>query len=196
MTSELILASQSPRRYDLLKAAGYEFVTKKYDVEEIYPDDMTDPPSIAVFLAELKGKTAQKEMTSNQVVLTSDTIVVLDGAILGKPKDRDDAISTLTKLSSRSHKVVTAVSIARKEGVTSSYDTSIVHFCALSQKEIEFYVDTFDPMDKAGSYGIQDWLGLCKVKSIKGSNSNIMGLPMELVFRMLSEVGVFPVGLD
>lgn len=191
----LILASQSPRRYDLLQAAGYEFVTKKYDVEEVYPEDLTDAAAIAVYLAELKSKRAQQEMDANQVVLTADTIVVLDGSILGKPKDRNDAIHTLSSLSDRTHQVITAVSIAHEGGVTSAYDMSTVHFCPLTQNEIEFYIDTFDPMDKAGSYGIQDWLGLCKVKGIEGSNSNIMGLPMELVFRMLSEVGVYPTGL-
>lgn len=195
MKKELILASQSPRRYELLKGAGYDFVTKKYEVEEIYPNSITDPTKIAVYLAELKSSTAQLEMAENEVLLTSDTIVVLDGEILGKPKDRANAIDTLTRLSGRSHKVVTAVSIAQKSGVVSNYDISIVHFYPLSQNEIEFYIDTCNPMDKAGSYGIQDWLGLCKVEKIEGSHSNIMGLPMQLIFQMLGEVGIYPVGL-
>jgi len=156
---------------------------------------MTIPSEIAIYLAELKSKTAQLEMADNQVVLTSDTIVVLDGEILGKPKDRADAMDTLTRLSNRSHEVVTAVSIAQKEGLKSDYDRSIVHFYPLSKSEIEFYIDTCQPMDKAGSYGIQDWLGLCKVKRIEGSHSNIMGLPMQLTFKMLEAVGIFPEGL-
>ena len=195
MKKELILASQSPRRYELLQSAGYTFITKKYDVEEIYPDSIKEPNEIAIYLAELKSKAAQKEMSENQIVLTSDTIVVLDGEILGKPKDRAEAIKTLTRLSNRTHEVVTAVSLAQCSGVLSDYDISIVHFYPLSQQEIEFYIDTCHPMDKAGSYGIQDWLGLCKVAKIEGSHSNIMGLPMQLTFQMLEQVGVLPEGL-
>jgi len=195
MNKALILASQSPRRFELLKSAGYEFTTKKYDVDEVYPISITAPAEIAIYLAELKSSTAQLEMTDNELVLTSDTIVVLDGEILGKPKDRADAIDTLSRLSGRSHQVVTAVSLAQKSDVISNYDTSIVHFYPLTQKEIEFYIDTCNPMDKAGSYGIQDWLGLCKVEKIEGSHSNIMGLPMQLTFQMLGNVGIFPKGL-
>ena len=196
MKKQLILASQSPRRYELLKGAGYEFNVKKYDVDEVYPETMIAPTEIAVYLAELKSKAAQKDMKDNQVVLTSDTIVVLNGEILGKPKNKTDAIDTLTRLSDRSHEVVTAVALAQKEGVTSRYDTSVVHFYPLSQKEILFYIDTCHPMDKAGSYGIQDWLGLCKVKKIEGSHSNIMGLPMQMVYRMLDQCGIKPMGLE
>ena len=134
MTKELILASQSPRRYELLKDAGYEFITRKYDVKEVYPDSITEPTKIAVYLAELKFKAAQQEMSENQIALTSDTIVVLDGEIIGKPEDRADAIRTLTRLSNRSHQVVTAVSLAQTSSVLSDYDTSIVHFFPLSQK--------------------------------------------------------------
>ena len=193
---KLILASQSPRRYELLKAAGYDFQVMSVEVEEIYPDTLTDPSQIAIHLAELKSRTAQSVIESNAVVLTSDTIVVLDDVILGKPSDRNEAIVTLQHLSNRSHKVITAVAMAQKGSIISAFDLSTVHFNSLSRAEIEFYVDTCNPLDKAGSYGIQDWLGLCKVAKIEGSHSNIMGLPMQLTFKMLSETGIYPVGLQ
>lgn len=195
MKPSLVLASQSPRRKELLTAAGYLFETRKYDIEEIYPDNLTNPTEIAVYLAELKSQTAQQELGEDEVVLTSDTIVVFEGEILGKPIDRDDAIHTLQRLSGAKHQVVTAVSIANSQNQLSDFATADVLFCDLTIDEIEYYINTCNPMDKAGSYGIQDWLGLCKIDHILGNQSTVMGLPMELVYRMLKEFKIMPEGM-
>lgn len=182
---DLILASKSPRRSQLLEEAGIQFRIQTVDVEESYPDDL---PSleVAAFLARKKANGAldilQKE---NQVVLTADSVVILNETIYGKPVDREDAIRIIGELSGNKHTVVTGVCLKSlaKEVVFSGI--SHVYFEELTLEEIEFYVDTYQPYDKAGSYAIQEWIGLCKISRIDGTYHNIMGLPVDLVYREL-----------
>lgn len=194
MNNRLILASQSPRRSDLLQRSGYAFEVRKFDVVEVYPNGLL-PHEVASYLAELKASSALQQITPGYVILTADTIVIFDDQILGKPRDRANAIQTLQLLSGAEHEVITAVSISSNQSLRTDYERSFVKFSDLTTQEIHFYVDHFKPYDKAGSYGIQDWIGLCKIEKIVGSYTNIMGLPMELTYKMLGDFEIYPKGL-
>lgn len=152
----LILASSSPRRQYLMKAAGFNFTIEKPDVDEVYPDGLP-VHEVARYLSSKKAEVFRPTL-QDQVVVTADTVVILDGRILNKPTDRDDAIRILSYLSGKTHKVITGVSIVSKEKEEHFDDTTEVTFRELSRKEIEFYIDHFQPYDKAGSYGAQDTL--------------------------------------
>lgn len=152
----LILASSSPRRQYLMKEIGFEFQVEKPDVEETFPNDLP-ADQVARYLASLKAEYFRPNM-ADQIIVTADTVVILDGKILNKPLDRNHAISMLTSLAGRTHTVMTGVSIVSEEKEESFDDTTMVTFKELSKKEIEFYVDNFKPFDKAGAYGAQDCL--------------------------------------
>jgi septum formation protein len=152
----LILASSSPRRQYLMREAGYEFTVEKPDVEESFPQELP-VEQVAKYLASKKAEFFRKEI-HQEVVLTADTVVILDNTILNKPADRDEAINMLSRLSGRTHLVMTGVCILSKEKEESFDDTTEVTFKKLSQAEIEFYIDTYKPFDKAGAYGAQDCL--------------------------------------
>lgn len=155
-TRPLILASSSPRRQFLMKEAGFQFRVESPDIDESFPEDM-DVHQVPKFLAENKAKVFAHKIT-NEIVITADTVVILDTTILNKPKDRADAISMLTDLSGRTHLVITAVCLFSKEKTDTFDDRTHVTFKKLSQEEIEFYIDTWKPFDKAGAYGAQDCL--------------------------------------
>lgn len=186
---QLILASKSPRRSYLLEQAGIPFIVRTQDVEEIFPDDL-DPLKIAPFLAELKAEGARDLLRNgNEVLLTADSVVLIDGVKHGKPRDRDHAIATLEKLSGRSHTVVTGCCLLdeRKKEVFSG--VAEVHLRKMSRPEIEWYVDKYQPYDKAGAYAIQEWVGLAKIERIEGTYPCIMGLPVNLVYERLVNWG-------
>jgi len=183
---QIILASQSPRRHQMLKELGLSFEIKTKEVEEVYPNGLT-PEEIPVYLAELKGKAFQEDIISNELVITADTIVCVDDWILGKPKDRDDAVKMLRALSGRSHQVISGVSLQCKEKSVSFATTTNVHFKTLSDEEIDYYIDNYKPFDKAGAYGIQEWIGFIGIDGIEGSYFNVVGLPIQRLYQELSK---------
>ena len=177
----IILASKSPRRQNLLKELGFEFEIKTKEIEEIYPPEL-QKEEVAVFLSELKASAFKQDLQKNDLVLTSDTIVCLADEIIGKPTDRSDAIKMLGKLSGNKHEVITAVTLLSKEKQHTFYDVTEVDFKDLSSEEIEYYIDKYEPFDKAGSYGIQEWIGYIGIEKINGSYFNVMGLPVKRVY--------------
>ncbi|MDM8159424.1 Maf-like protein [Labilibaculum sp. K2S] len=182
---QLILASQSPRRHQMLKELGLIFEIRTKEVEEIYPEGLT-PDQIPVYLAELKAKAFEQDLNSNELVITADTIVCVDHWILGKPKDREDAVKMLNALSDRSHQVISGVCLMSKDKKISFSTTANVHFKALSEEEIEYYIDNYKPFDKAGAYGIQEWIGFIGIDGIEGSYFNVVGLPIQRLYQELS----------
>ncbi|MBN2598795.1 MAG: septum formation protein Maf [Marinifilaceae bacterium] len=182
---QLILASQSPRRHQMLKELGLIFEIRTKEVEEIYPEGLT-PEQIPVYLAELKAKAFGADFKSNELVITADTVVCVDDWILGKPKDRADAFEMLNALSGRSHQVISGVCLMSKEKKISFSTTTNVHFKALSEEEIDYYIDNYKPFDKAGAYGIQEWIGFIGIDGIEGSYFNVVGLPIQRLYQELS----------
>lgn len=185
----LILASGSPRRRELLGMLGVEFdVEVPRDVEETYPADLP-PKHVPAYLSQLKSRAyARTYGMSGKVVVTSDTIVICRGEILGKPTGPDDARRMLHELSGRSHTVVTGVTVAWDDGSVTESASTEVDFAHLTDFEIDAYVDRFRPFDKAGAYGIQEWIGCIGVKGIRGSFYNVMGLPLHLLYTMFRQV--------
>ena len=182
---KIFLASKSPRRSELLAQAGIPFEIFTKDVEEIYPNDL-NVYRVPEFLAKLKADASVEVLNTDlNIIISADSVVICNEEIIGKPKDYDDAKTIIAKLSNNWHTVVTGVCIKSisKEVVFS--ERAEVLFYPLSSAEINYYVETFKPLDKAGAYGIQDWIGLCKVKEIKGNFSNIMGLPMSKLYHEL-----------
>lgn len=182
LTAPIILASKSPRRQELLRLMGLDFSVELKDVDESYPDTLS-APEIAVYIAEKKAKALIGD--ANHIVITADTIVAIKGEILGKPKDHAEAQEMLAKLSGNSHEVYTGVSINHQGHITSFYDKTTVFCRELNNEEINYYIDNYQPFDKAGSYGIQDWFGLTVVQRLEGSYTNVMGLPTEKLYGYL-----------
>lgn len=180
----ILLGSKSPRRSQLMKEAGFTIEVKTIDVDEQYPES-TPIPEIASFIAVKKAKEYMELLGNKQIGLTADTVVAMDSHILEKPGDFDEAFEMLSSLSGRSHTVYTGVCLFNKKTMDVFTGASEVHFKRLSNREIEYYLLNYAPYDKAGSYGIQEWIGLTKIDKIVGSYSNIMGLPMELVYDHL-----------
>jgi septum formation protein len=183
----LILASQSPRRRQLLADAGLEFVlAPRFECEESFPDTMP-AAEVAEYLSSLKSEAYPEPLGANDILLTADTVVIACNRILGKPADRAEAIEMITMLSGRDHEVVTGVTLRSAERVKSFSVVSKVRFRALLQEEIEYYVDTYRPYDKAGSYGIQEWIGCVGIEGIEGSFYNVMGLPVQRLYCELND---------
>lgn len=180
----LILASSSPRRQYLMREAGFEFTVEKPDVEEDFPEELP-VTQVAKFLAAKKAEHFRPRLRE-EVVMTADTVVIIENKILNKPADRAEAISMLTLLSGHTHSVMTGVCIIAAEKEVSFDDTTLVTFKKLSEKEIEFYVEEYKPYDKAGAYGAQDWIGMVAIEKIEGSYFNVMGLPMHKVYEHLT----------
>jgi len=181
----IILASQSPRRQQLLKDMGLNFeVRTDKDIEELFPENLKEQ-EIATYLAELKFDAYQSGLAENEILITADTIVCIDGLMLGKPKDKKHAIEMLECLSGKSHFVYTGITVGNNINKITSYDSSEVFFKKLSSDEIEWYIDTFKPYDKAGSYGVQEWIGYVGIEKIIGSFYNVMGLPTQKLFDTL-----------
>ena len=167
----IVLASNSPRRKELMSGLGVDYVVKTLpDVDESYPDTL---------------EAYQSMIEPDELLITADTIVWMNGEVLGKPKDREDAIRMLRKLSGASHQVITGVCLTTKGWQNSFTVTTDVTFAVLSEEEIVYYVDKYSPMDKAGAYGVQEWIGFIGVESISGSYYNVMGLPVQKLYREL-----------
>lgn len=181
----LILASGSPRRRELLGELGLEFTIGQIkDYDETYPASLKYD-EIPAYIAEQKSVHYKGELEPNDVLITSDTIVAIDGDILGKPKDKTEAIKMLRELSGRTHHVVTGLCIRSTQKTVTISDTCEVTFDILSDEDIEYYVDNFKPFDKAGAYGIQEWIGLSNIKSITGSVYTVIGLPVQKLYKAL-----------
>lgn len=182
---DIILASRSSRRHALLRQLDINFRMTPLDVDESYPDDL-EIEKVAEFISNLKATAFPKEkIKKNTIVISADTIVSVDNSILGKPKDEADAKRMLQKLSGRSHLVVTGVSIRTIHSIESFSSMTKVFFKSLSNDEIEYYIDEYQPYDKAGAYGIQEWIGKIGVEKIEGSFYNVMGLPMQQLYKEL-----------
>ena len=181
----LILASASPRRSHLLEQAGFTFEVRPQHIDEVYPSDMP-AEEVAPYLAQLKAKAADKLLQDDHsVVLAADSVVILDGVIYEKPRNADDARRMLQALSGQEHTVITGVCLRsrKKERVFSGI--THVQFEPLHDAEIDYYIEHYQPFDKAGSYAIQEWIGLCKISGIRGTYANVMGLPVDMVYREL-----------
>ena len=181
----LILASNSPRRQQLMRDAGFEFTVKVKDTNEDFPKTMpaTEVPE---YLAAKKAEAFRQEL-DNQIILSADTIVVIDDEILNKPKDASEAKIMLRKLSGRQHQVITGVCIMTKENTESFIDIANVFFRDLTDAEIDYYVETCRPFDKAGAYGVQDFIGMVGIPKMEGSYFTVMGLPVHKVYEALSK---------
>lgn len=181
----LILASGSPRRKELLSLLNLEFkVDTSVKVDEHYPEDMP-AREVPVFLSRLKAEAHRPLLGEDDMVITADTVVILDGKVIGKPRDEQDAHRMLKRLSGRVHEVVTGVTLATRGSMETFSALSTVEFARLTDEEIDYYVTTFHPLDKAGAYGIQEWIGAAGIKSIQGSFYNVMGLPVHLLYQKL-----------
>ena len=183
---KLILGSKSPRRQQLLQDLGFEFSTKTQEVNENYPSTLKRV-EIAEYLAAKKANAFLPVLKDKEVVLTSDTVVWCSNESLEKAKNEEEARQMLQKISGRSHEVITAFCLSsNKKSITIS-DICVVHFSALSSEEIEYYVKTFQPYDKAGAYGIQEWIGMWAIEKIEGSYFTVMGLPTHLLAKALQK---------
>ena len=185
----LLLASNSPRRKELLTQLGYQFDIVMIVVDESYPSDLK-PHEIAEYVSAKKAKAF--DLNENEILLTSDTIVALDQKILLKPKDENEAFEMIKSLSGKVHQVYTAFTIKTVDSEISKTSKTDVEFSEISDEEINFYIKNYKPFDKAGSYGIQEWLGMTKIKNIFGSFYSVMGLPVDLVYEELKKLGCFP----
>lgn len=184
---KIILASQSPRRKQLLEWAEVPFEIIVQETDESYPADLSIE-EIAVHIARNKALAIQHTVTETMPILAADTIVVLEGRIIGKPKDREDAISILSSLSGKEHEVITGVVILNGSKELAFAETTRVQFHELSPAQVEFYVDNYKPYDKAGAYAIQEWIGVVGIKNINGDFYNVMGLPVSRVVQALQSL--------
>ncbi|MFT4643909.1 MAG: septum formation protein [Planctomycetota bacterium] len=183
---QIVLASNSPRRKELLAFVVPNFIVKTKEVAEIYPETI-QKDTVAEYLAKLKASVFEGEINENEIFITSDTIVLLGDSIFGKPKDKEDAIYILQQLSGKNHQVITGVCFktATKE-ISFSHSTEVI-FKELSLEEITYYIDTFKPYDKAGAYAIQEWIGFIGVEKINGDYNNIVGLPVQEMYSRLQQ---------
>lgn len=188
MKYKLILASNSPRRKELLAGLGLPFEVRVLSgIDESYPDSM--PVSdVALHIAGLKADAYRTTMAPDEIIITADTVVIVGNEILGKPVDEADAHRMLRLLSGRTHQVTTGVCIVAKEWERRFAVTTDVTFKTLSDEEIRYYVDTFKPFDKAGAYGIQEWIGYIGVTALQGSYYNVMGLPVQRIYEAIKEL--------
>ncbi|MCG7751523.1 Maf family nucleotide pyrophosphatase [Flavihumibacter cheonanensis] len=184
MMEKIILASQSPRRKQLLEWAEIPFEIKVKETAETFPPDLAIE-EVPVFIAREKARVIQKELLDERIVLAADTIVVLNKQIIGKPKDREDAIKILSNLSGETHQVITGVVIRKGEKEWSFSDITRVQFHPLTLEQITYYIDHYLPYDKAGAYAIQEWIGVVGIHSIAGDFYNVMGLPVSRVVQTL-----------
>ena len=185
---KVILASGSPRRRELMAGLGVNYEVRILpDVDESYPDTLQGE-EIPLYIAKEKADAYIPMMQPDELIITADTIVWLDGKVLGKPRDREDALQMLRTMSGRPHEVFTGVCITTTDWQRSFTAQTEVRFATLSEDEIIYYVDNFKPMDKAGAYGVQEWIGFIGVENISGSYYNIMGLPVQKLYRELLKV--------
>ena len=181
----IILGSNSPRRKELLAGLGIDFIVDTGNTfEEVYEAD-TPHERIPEVLSEGKSYGFHRPLEEGEILITSDTLVLCEDRVMGKPRSREEAFDMLRFLSGRGHKVITAITLRDKHNCKTSSDTANVYFKKLSDREIEYYIDNFKPFDKAGAYGIQEWIGYIGIGKIEGSFFTIMGLPVHLVYNEL-----------
>lgn len=181
---QIILASQSPRRLELLRGLNIPFEVKLIEVDETYPSQMVGV-DIPMFLAEKKARAYEAVMTENTMIITADTIVWHEGKVLGKPVDSADAKRMLQIMSGKTHQVITGVCISTLKRKKIFHVITDVRFSKLTESEIDYYVENFKPYDKAGAYGVQEWIGFVGVEHINGSYFNVMGLPVQRLYNEL-----------
>lgn len=190
----IILASNSPRRKELLAGIGINFEVRVLQgIDESYPADLPIQDT-AEYISRKKAAAYREQLADDELVITADTIVVLDDEVMGKPADEQEASSMLHKLSGRTHQVITGVTLTTKERQQSFSVLTDVTFKQLSDEEIDYYITHYHPMDKAGAYGIQEWIGYIGVTGLSGSYFNVMGLPVQRIYEALKTYGVSPVG--
>ncbi len=189
LNRKFILASGSPRRRELLGMLGVDFtVDTSRQVDERIPDGVyIEAEKIPEYLSQVKAEAYLSDLTDDNVLVTADTVVILDGDVIGKPVDEGDARRMLRRLSGCVHKVVTGVTVVSSGKRKTFSETTEVEFAPISDGEIDYYVDTFHPVDKAGAYGIQEWIGAVAVKGLRGSYYNVMGLPVNRLYRELKD---------
>ncbi|SFF21053.1 Maf-like protein [Flavobacterium xueshanense] len=183
----LILASGSPRRQQFFKDLDLDFEIRLKEIEEIYPPELK-AHEITNYLAELKASAYEGELNPNEILITSDTIVWHNDKALGKPKDEQDAFEILKSLSNATHEVITSVCFKTNEKVEILHEITKVTFNELSEESIRYYLENYKPYDKAGSYGIQEWIGFIGVSKIEGSYANVMGMPTDKVYEYLNNL--------
>ena len=183
----LILASGSPRRQQFFKDLDLDFEIRLKEIEEIYPPELK-AEEITNYLAELKANAFEGELKANEILITSDTIVWHNGRALGKPKDEQDAFAILKSLSNSTHEVVTSVCFKTNSETKLLHEMTKVTFNELSEDVIRYYIDNYEPFDKAGAYGIQEWIGFVGVSKIEGSYANVMGMPTDKVYEYLNNL--------
>lgn len=184
----IVLASQSPRRKELLAGLGLEYETRVLpDVDESFPPELTGG-DIPMYIAREKAEAYRPSLSADELLITADTIVWLGSTVLGKPVDRDDALRMLGLLSGRTHEVYTGVCLTTIRWQHTFTARTEVRFCSLDEEEITWYVDRYRPFDKAGAYGVQEWIGYVGVEHIAGSYFNIMGLPVQRLYRELKKM--------
>ena len=185
---KVILASNSPRRKELLGGLGIDFEVRTLsDIDESYPNALRGE-DIPMFISGKKAEAYKQGMADDEMIITADTIVYDNGQVLGKPKNRGEAVQMPKGLSGHAHEVITGVSIVTKKKTVQFASTSKVTFAALTDEEIAYYVDTYKPYDKAGAYGIQEWIGYVAVTRIEGSYFNVMGLPIQKLYSELKKI--------
>lgn len=183
----IILASQSPRRKQLLEWAEISFDVIVKETDELYPADLP-AEQVPVYIARNKALAVKEELSHDRIILAADTVVVLENEIIGKPKDKTEAVKILTRLSGNKHKVITGVVILDGDDEKSFADVTEVSFHRLTIEQIKFYVDKYQPYDKAGAYAIQEWIGVVGIKSVNGDFYNVMGLPVSRVVQELKKI--------
>ena len=185
---KLILASNSPRRRELLAGLGYPYEVRVLDgIDESYPDTLRGS-EVASYISRVKAEAYRATMADDELIITADTIVCLDDKVLGKPADEAEAIAMIASLSGRTHQVYTGVTLVTSQGLTTFVSRSDVTFATLTDEEIRHYVTHYRPMDKAGAYGIQEWIGYIGVERIDGSYFNVMGLPVQRLYTELKKI--------
>lgn len=182
---KIILASNSPRRKELLAGLGIDFSIRTLsDIDESYPSSLKGE-DIPKYISGQKAKAYKETMADDELIITADTIVYVDGEVLGKPTDKDDARRMFHLMSGRKHEVITGVSIVTKDKIVQFATTTKVTFAALTDEEIDYYIDNYHPYDKAGAYGIQEWIGYVGITGIEGSYFNVVGLPVQRLYTEL-----------
>ena len=185
---KVILASNSPRRKELLGGLGITYEVKTMsDIDESYPEGL-DAEEIPIYIARTKADAYRSMMQMDELIITADTIVWLDGRVMGKPDNEKDALDMLWHLSGKTHQVITGVCLTTVDKQISFATTTDVTFAELSKEEIEYYVSNYKPMDKAGAYGIQEWIGYIGVQNISGSYFNVVGLPIQRLYTELKQL--------
>ncbi|MBQ5891299.1 MAG: septum formation protein Maf [Bacteroidales bacterium] len=188
LSTKIILASKSPRRKQLLEQMGFEVVVDSVDIEETFPPNL-DVEDVAEYLAIKKSKNYKKDVAEKSILVTSDTVVVVDNIILGKPKNVQEAKEFLRLLSSKTHKVITGCCLKTHNNKIKYFsEQTVVKFKELTEEEIDFYVNKYKPFDKAGAYGIQEWIGAIGIENIQGDYYNVVGFPCYKFFELAKEI--------